>query len=281
MIVDVLIPAIVILLMVVVGTGLRAGQFSSVLRSPVALAGGSLAQILLLPAGALIIVFLLDPPPELAAGLLLVAACPGGALSNFYCHLARINVALSVMLTAISSILSFIALPLILVVVFPAIASAWGQEVPVLALAKRLSLFLLLPIGVGMLLRYFFTGFVESYANFMRIMSLILVVLLLMLIIADQWRDVLRLSLDAAVLAVLFTGFAVVSGWGSGFLLGLQAVDRYVFSVEFAVRNIGAAALVASSTLGHPEFVAFGALFVVFQFPMVVLLFLLYKSRKL
>ena len=65
----------------------------------------------------------------------------------------------------------------------------------------------------------------------------------------------------------------MISGWGSGFLLGLQAVDRYVFSVEFAVRNIGAAALVASSTLGHPEFVAFGALFVVFQFPMVVLLF--------
>ena len=281
MIINILIPAIVMLLMIVVGTGLQAGQFRSVLRSPITLVGGSLAQIVLLPAGALLIIYLLEPPPELAAGLLLVAACPGGALSNFYCHLARMNVALSVMLTAVSSILSFVVLPLILLVAFPVISSSWGQEVPVLALAKRLSLFLLLPVVAGMLLRHFFSYFVASYANFMRIMSLVLVVLLLILIIANQWHNVLRLSLDAAVLAVFFTGFALLSGWGSGALLGLEAVDRYVLSVEFAVRNIGAAALIAATTLGHPEFVAFGALFVVFQFPMVVLLFLLYKSRKL
>ena len=88
MIINVLIPAIVMLLMVVVGTGLQVGQFGTMLSNKVVLIGGSLAQIVLLPAGALIIVYLLDPSPELAAGPILVAACPGGALSNFYCHLS-------------------------------------------------------------------------------------------------------------------------------------------------------------------------------------------------
>jgi len=78
---------------------------------------------------------------------------------------------------------------------------------------------------------------------------------------------------------VLFTGFAVFSGWGSGYLLGLNQTDRFVFSVEFAVRNVGVAALVAASTLGHPELVAFGALFVVFQFPLIVLFFFFYQRR--
>ncbi len=119
------------------------------------------------------------------------------------------------------------------------------------------------------------------HANFTRVVSLVLVALLLILIIAGQWHNVIRLSLDAAVLAVLFTGFAMLVGWGSGFLLGLESADCYVFSTEFAVRNIGAAALVAASTLGHPEFVAFGALFVVFQFPLLVLLFVLYQSRHM
>jgi len=66
MVIDVLIPAIVMLLMVVVGTGLQAGQFRTVLRNKTVLVGGSLAQIVLLPAGALIIVYLLDPSPERA-----------------------------------------------------------------------------------------------------------------------------------------------------------------------------------------------------------------------
>lgn len=86
MISSVLIPAIVVLLLIVVGLGLRVSQFVSVVRSPGALVGGTLPPILLLPPGTLLIVYLTDPVPGWAAGLLLVAACPGGAFSNYYCY---------------------------------------------------------------------------------------------------------------------------------------------------------------------------------------------------
>jgi BASS family bile acid:Na+ symporter len=279
MIVSIFIPAIVVLLMVVVGLGLRVNQFVSVVRSPAVLVGGTLSQILLLPLGALVIVFLTDPVPELAAGLLLVAACPGGALSNFYCHLGRLNVPLSVTLTALSSILSFAVLPLVLATIYPAVASTRELVVPVDELSRRLFLFLLLPIAVGMLLRNRVPTFVERYAPWERNLSLILLVLLLALIVFDQWEAVWRLRLDSAILTLVFTGVATSIGWGVGALAGLPAIDRYTFAMEFAVRNVGAAALVAASTLGRPEFVAFGALFVLYQFPMIALLLYVYSRR--
>jgi predicted Na+-dependent transporter len=90
MIANVLIPATVVIMMIIVGAGLQSEQFKGVLRSPLPLIGGTLVQLLVLPGGAMLIVALLDPVPALAAGLLLVAACPGGALSNYYCHLGRL-----------------------------------------------------------------------------------------------------------------------------------------------------------------------------------------------
>jgi BASS family bile acid:Na+ symporter len=245
------IPTIVVLMIVIVGTGLQVEQFRSLLCSPLTLAGGTLSQVLLLPTGAFIIIVLMGPVPELAAGLLLVAAYPGGALSNFYCHLGRLNVPLTVMLTAISSILSFAVLPFVLAVTYPATASSWEVAVPVRELSLQLCLFLLLPIGIGMMLRYYFPHLAERHAYLLRFTSLTLLAMLLMLIMVDQWETVWRLSFDAAVMAILFTRFAALAGWGTGLVLRLELIDRYVFSVEFAIRNIGAAALVATSSMAR------------------------------
>lgn len=265
--------------MIIVGTGLQRRQFRSIMQYPVPLLGGTIVQMFMLPLGALGIIFLLQPSQELAAGLLLVSACPGGALSNFYCHLGRMNVTLSVMMTAVSSLLAFIALPIILSVVFPLVVSVQETEIPVSELIHRLFMMLLLPIGIGMLIRHFFPALVEGHTQSMRVFGLLLVVFLLVLIMFDQWEGAKRLFVDAAVLTILFTLFAVVSGWMTAFVLGQVDIDRYVFSIEFAVRNIGIAAIVTVTTLGRPEFVIFGALFVVFQFPLIMML--LFRRRAM
>ena len=165
MINNVLIPVVVILLMVIVGSGLRSKQFTAILQFPVPLIGGTLAQIVLLPVGALGIIVMLHPSPELAAGLLLVVACPGGALSNYYCHLGRLNVALSVMLTALSSILAFLTIPAILALVFPVIASVHEVELPIAGLSLRLFLLLLLPVCAGMLFRHYLPDLIMRHGN--------------------------------------------------------------------------------------------------------------------
>ena len=182
------------------------------MESPVPLLGGTLLQMVLLPASALGIVVLIEPSIELAAGLLLVSACPGGALSNYYSHLGRLNVALSVMMTAVSSLLAFAVLSFILAIVFPLIASVQQTEIPAAQLVRQLFVILLLPIGVGMLIRKFFRVIVELHTSRLRALGLVLVVLLLGLILFDQWEGATRLFTDALVLAVLFTGIAVLAG---------------------------------------------------------------------
>jgi BASS family bile acid:Na+ symporter len=279
-IINVLIPVTLTSMMIIVGTGLRAEAFKSLLRSPLALAGGTLSQTILLPAGALLLILLMKPAPELAAGLILVAACPGGAISNFYCHFARLNVALSVMLTAITSILSFALLPLILAITFPVIALDKAVEVPVVALSLQLFLFVFVPIGIGMVFSFYFPQAAERNARLLRGIGLMLLLMLLTFILVAQWKTVWQLSGDAAVTAIAFTAFAALTGWMTALSLGLELKDRAVFAIEFSVRNLAAAVLVAVSSLARPDFAAFGALFVIVQFPLIVALLYLYRRKQ-
>lgn len=281
MAVDLLIPVIVVFLMVATGTGVQVSQFRLVLAFPLALLGGTIAQVLLLPLVALLLIWISDPAPELAAGLVLVAASPGGALSNVYCYLGRLNVSLSVMLTTLSTLLSFAALPLVLAVSLPVIGPAGGDAIPLGEMMTRLVIFLLLPVAVGMAIRRYAAGLVERSAARLRAVGLALLVLLIGLIVLDQWQTVMAIYRESALLGGLFTCVAAVIGWLVGALLGRDPDDRYVFSIEFAIRNLGAAALVASATLGRPEFLAFGALFVVVQFPLVLLLLRFRRFRGL
>jgi BASS family bile acid:Na+ symporter len=280
MILDLFIPAIVVLLMVSAGTGVRMRQFALVLRTPRILLGGTLAQLLLLPLLALLLVRLVDPGPALAAGLVLVAACPGGALSNFYCYLGRLNVSLSVVLTALSSLLAFVTLPLLLAFALPMVLPTGAGALPVNDMALRLLFFLLLPIATGMAIRHWQPGRVAAHAEALRRIGLVLLFLLLALILAEQWETILTTYRTALWLSGLFTLCAVAVGWLVAVVVGGDAGARPVFAIEFAVRNLGAAALVASATLGRPDFLAFGAVFVVVQLPLMLLLLRAWRLRS-
>jgi predicted Na+-dependent transporter len=152
------------------------------------------------------------------------------------------------------------------------IVPGWAVDIPFGELMSRLAGFLLLPAAIGVTIRRWVPGLVTRYADLIRSSSLFLLLLLIGLITFDQWEVVREIYLDATILTVLFTAVAVVVGLLTGFVLPMGVSDRYVLPIEFAVRNVGAAALVASSTLNRPEFLAFGALFVVVQFPLITLL---------
>jgi BASS family bile acid:Na+ symporter len=280
MINDIFVPAIVILLMMVAGTGVQIQQFVMALRSPLVLIGGTFAQAVLLPLCAVMLVTVMRPAPELAAGFVLVAASPGGALSNFYCYLGRFNVPLSLMLTACSNLASFATLPVLLAISLPTIVPGWDVDIPLGELMSRLARFLLLPAVIGIAIRRLVPDLVTRCADLIRSSSLFLLLLLIGLIAFDQWEVVREIYLVATILTLLFTAAAVVVGLLTGFVLRMGASDRCVLSIEFAVRNVGAAALVASSTLNRPEFLAFGALFVVVQFPLITLLMKARTTRE-
>jgi bile acid:Na+ symporter, BASS family len=268
------VPIIVVLLMVIVGTEVIPSRLRAVLRAPRTLADATVAQSLVLPLLALPVILLLRPPPELAGGLLLVAASPGGALSNYYCLLGRLNVALSVTLTVLSGIAAVAIMPLALAVMAPIALGLEAFGVPIAELALRLLLFLVLPVGAGMMLRQLWPAALERFDGAIRGFGLGLLVLFLAMVVADQRDAVFAMIYDATQLTVAFTALALLTGWLFGRLFGLNGPDRTVLAIEFAVRNVAIAAVLAVSTFRQPEFAAFGALFLVFQFPVLILLLL-------
>jgi bile acid:Na+ symporter, BASS family len=273
-----LLPIIVVLMMTIVGTEISQAQLTASLRMRRALVGGTLGQLVVLPVLAVLVVWLLHPPPVLAGGLLLVAVSPGGVLSNYYCSVARLNVAFSITLTTVSGFVALAAMPLLFAAVVPAALGVEAFGVPVGEMTARLLLFLLLPVAVGMTLRHLFPAAIERGGRLLRASGLGLLVFFLVLVFFEQ-RDAVVLMLgDAVRVTVAFTLLALVAGWLSGSLLQLNRTDRAVLAIEFGVRNVGIAALLALTTFQQPEFAAFGALFVLLQAPVLILALLLRRQ---
>ncbi len=270
-----LLPIIVFLMMAIVGTEISRAQLTASMRMRRALVGGTLGQLVLLPVLAVLVVWLLKPHPVLAGGLLLVAVSPGGVLSNYYCAVARLNVAFSVTLTTVSGFVALAAMPLLFAAVVPAALGVEAFAVPVGEMTTRLLLFLLLPVAVGMVLRHLFPAALERGGQALRFSGLGLLVLFLALVFVDQRHAVVAMFGEALLLTFTFTLLAFLAGWFSGGVLQLKHTNRAVLAIEFAVRNVGIAALLALATFQQPEFAAFGALFVLFQASVLILALLL------
>src|SRR5207244_7009076 len=150
---DVTIPALVVLMMAVTGLGLTVEDFRRVGRRPWLLAWATCGQAVLLPGAALALTRLLDLKPYIGEGMLLVAACPAGSLANFYAFLAGVNVALAVSLTAVSCLAALAAMPAWLAVFQTWLGGETAYPVPAAVIVRQLVVLLVLPVLAGMAVR--------------------------------------------------------------------------------------------------------------------------------
>jgi BASS family bile acid:Na+ symporter len=148
-VVDAGVPVLVFFAMVVVGMELTTDDFRRVARQPGTVVAATVGQFVLLPVIGWLLVRCLGLQPAIARGLLLVAVCPSGAMANVYSYLARANVALSVILTAVSCLAAVLTTPLALAVLQGQDGEASGFPVPVGVLAGQLFLLLALPVLTG------------------------------------------------------------------------------------------------------------------------------------
>jgi BASS family bile acid:Na+ symporter len=281
MLVDIAIPLVVIIMMVVVGMELTPEDFRRVRRYPKTVLTATAGQLIVLPviAGGLAWVF--HPPPYIVAGMVLVAACPGGAISNYYVYLARADVALSVTLTAVSTVLAFASLPVLTAVgfkLFP--VQAEPVRVPVGHMMSQLFLVLLVPIVAGMWIRQRWTGFVKCKGALLRRISLGGLVALVAFVIQDQAGNLGAQIGSLLVITVLFTLLAMTAGAVTGWGLGLKPHDRFAFMVEYPARNLAIATVVGVALLGHTEFVVFAAAFFIIQVPLLMTAVFLRRVRS-
>lgn len=238
---------ILTVLMFDLGLSLKLSDFARIFRQPKAMLTGLAGQLLALPLVAFAIGSVLPLPAEYFIGLVLIACCPGGSASNILSKIARGDVALSVSLTAFSSLITLLTLPAIMGFATSRFGSAVGIHLPVGNLLKQNLLTMLLPIAAGILVRRFFE---KAALGIDRVLSKCAfpALLLLIAIFFLQNRGVIAgsfasLGLATGLLILAATGLAALAGR----LLKLSGAERRTINIEVGLQNAAQAIAVATS----------------------------------
>jgi len=278
--VETILPHLVMFAMAIVGLELTLPDLLRVLRYPLHTGIALLGQVVLLPLVGAGLIVALDLDATVAGGLILVAAASQAPMSNYFCVLARADVALSVTLTAISSVVAMFTMPWITRAAFEWLArSNEAVHLPPGPMMRQIALGLLLPIAAGMVIRHLAPAFVERHRARLQWASLLALAGILGLIVVDQAATI-REHLAGLVLAsALFTAIAASLGAGLAGLFGWSRLHRVTMVAAFPARSLSMATLVAVGVLGRMEFLSFAVVFFVVQALLLVPLMLRARAQ--
>ncbi len=251
-------PVALALMMFSLGTSLNWKDFRRVIEYPGAILLGIILQLLMLPLLAWMIISLcgLFTPLStfIAAGLIVLAACPGGATSNIIAHLCGGNSALSVSMTAVTSLLIPILLPFSLLLQFSWLDQQQAQiTIPVMKTLMQLLVVTVIPVVIAMRLRVRFPIHIARIEPILKKASVWLFVLMVTLLAIVQWHGVVAMGGLVAGLCLLLCISAMVMGWGCARLCGMNKADQKTLAIEIGVQNAGTGIFVAASLLHDPQ----------------------------
>lgn len=236
-----IINAAIGLMMLGVALELKIDDFKRIIASPKAPLIGLVAQFILLPAFTFILILIIKPYPSIALGMMLVAACPGGNLSNIMTYLSKGNCAVSISMTAVSTAAAVIMTPLNI--------SFWGSMNPETAdILKQVSLnprdlfvtiFLILgiPLVVGMTLGHYFPNFAQKIKKPFKIFSLVFFIIIVCGALAANWQYFMKYVGVVMVAVFIHNALALNLGYWSGKLARLDEKDCRAVSIEVGIQN--------------------------------------------
>ncbi len=277
---DLAVPAVTFLLLLAVGLDLAPADFARVRRQHRVLAAGLLGPLLVLPPLALLLVVLSRPSPDLQNGLLLVAACPIGGISNTYSYLARASTALSVTLTACSSLLAVVTIPALAVGFGAAMGHPLGFGAPIPLILAQLLLMLALPVALGMWMRFSRPAFAGRSQPYLRALAFGGIAALIVLIVANDPVVFVTGLRDTVPLAAAFVAASFLAGWTIGTAIGALPPDRFTLATEFATRNMAVAAAIALTLAGRVEFALFATTYFLTEIPLMLGAVVIYRQSR-
>jgi len=229
------------LMMLGVALDLKLDDFKRVVNAPKAPGIGILAQFILLPAFTYLLTLLIRPSPSIALGMILVASCPGGNLSNLMTYLAKGSTALSISMTAISTVVAVFMTPLNL--------SLWGSLNPDTApILRQVSLspmdvfytiFVILgiPLVVGLTLSRIFPSLADKVRKPFKMVSLLFFIVIVGGALAANWKNFIDYVGLVMIAVFLHNLLALNIGWWSGRIAGLSERDSRAVSIEVGIQN--------------------------------------------
>ncbi|HSV96902.1 MAG TPA: bile acid:sodium symporter family protein [Spirochaetota bacterium] len=236
-----IINAAIGLMMLGVALEMKVGDFKRILVSPKAPAIGLIAQFILLPAFTYLLVLVLEPAPSIALGMMMVAACPGGNLSNIITYMARGNTALSVSMTAVSTAAAIVMTPFNL--------AFWGSLNPGTAAILRevrlspvdvfMTVFVILgiPLIIGMTIGNRYPTLAEKVRRPFKIFTLVFFLIIVLGALAANWQNFLNYVGIVVFAVFLHNLLALNLGYWSAWSIKLPVRDRRAISIEVGIQN--------------------------------------------
>ena len=247
---DVVLPIALAFIMLSLGLGLTVGDFARVAKRPRDFLVGAVSQVVLLPAVAFGLVSLWSLPPELALGVMIIAAAPGGVTSNLLTAFGRGDVALSISLTAVISLLSVVTIPFIVVFAHGHFMGADAGDVSVVETALGVFLIVTLPALIGLAIRRWAEGFATRVQPTTRHVSALLFVLVLAAAIYQEHENALEYLDHAGPVAIVLNVLMMALAYFLARMFASGPRQRVAIAIECGVQNGTLAIAVATLLFG-------------------------------
>ena len=271
-------PLALALIMLGLGLGLSIADFSRVLRSPKDFITGFIGQVILLPIVAFILIKVFTLSPELALGVMIIAAAPGGVTSNVLTKFANGDVALSVSLTAVVSLLSIFTVPLIIYNAANLIGVEIVKEISMLTISFKMFLVVTVPVLIGMIVRSFFTSFIDSKTLLIQRISIILFLIVFAAIWIEEWDNILNYLSSAGLITLMLNIIMIFLGYYIAKFFASGLPQRKCISLECGLQNGTLAVFVATQLFDDIAFMVPTAAYALIMFVTAIIFVLIIRK---
>ena len=231
-------PIALALIMLTLGLGLTTSDFTRVIKRPKDFLVGLICQVILLPIIAFVLIKILNVQPALALGVMIIAAAPGGVTSNILTKFANGDVALSVSLTAIISLLSILTVPFIVIKSADLLDINYlSKEISMSGISIKMFLVVTLPVVIGMLIRKFAQDFIIKRTALIEKISLTLFMIVFISIWLEEWDNIIMYISRAGVITLILNVTMMILGFYVAKIFASGIEQRKCISLECGLQN--------------------------------------------
>jgi bile acid:Na+ symporter, BASS family len=239
-------PLCLAIIMFILGLGLTINDFLRVIKYPKNFLVGFICQVILLPIIAFILINLITLTPEIALGVMIIAAAPGGVTSNVLTKFANGDIALSVSLTAIVSLISIATVPFIVFHSANFLEIEILKEIAMSSIATKMFFVVTVPVLLGMIIRKLKQDLVMAYESLFQKISIILFLIVFAAIWVEEWGEIMSYIKTAGLISIILNMTMIIIGFYVAKFLVSGIAQRKSISLECGLQNGTLAVYVAT-----------------------------------
>ncbi len=231
-------PFALALIMLGLGASLTVNDFTRVFRNPKEFFVGLICQLVVLPIVGYLLIIILKTPIELALGVMLIAAAPGGVTSNILTKFANGDVALSISLTAFSSLISIISVPYIVFLSIELFNITYVEkEISMVGISLKMFFVVTIPVILGMIIRKFADNFILKNMKFIQRLSIGLFIIVFVAIYIEEWDSIVMFLTKAGTIALTLNIAMMIIGFYTAKFFASGVAQQRCISLECGLQN--------------------------------------------